>query len=159
MITEKTPLELQLANLLVENTSCCGEEADKVIPMIFSLLNSNKHEPQVMPKIAEIYHAMAYLFSGGEFPNWLNEQEIPFAALREYEEARKFFMENILINIDFMQKTLEEIEKIIQEQEKIMQETEKVSKHWHRPIAWHEAASIIAEMVFLKHKIISNFSA
>jgi hypothetical protein len=50
MITEKTPLELQLANLLVDNTSCGGEEADKVIPMIFSLLNSNKHEPRVIPE-------------------------------------------------------------------------------------------------------------
>jgi len=52
MITEKTPLELELANLLVENTSCGGEEADKVIPMIFSLLDSNKHEPRVSPKTA-----------------------------------------------------------------------------------------------------------
>lgn len=53
MITEKTPLELQLANLLVDNTSCCGEEADKVIPMIFSLLDSNKHEPRVIKKNAD----------------------------------------------------------------------------------------------------------
>jgi hypothetical protein len=37
MITEKT--RLQLANLLVDNTSCGGQEADKVIPMILSLLD------------------------------------------------------------------------------------------------------------------------
>jgi hypothetical protein len=73
MITEKTLLELQLANLLVENTSCCGEEADKVIPMIFSLLDSNKHELQVIRQsemvinIVEILEDVKATYSGDRY--------------------------------------------------------------------------------------------
>lgn len=50
MTLKTTRLELQLANLLVDNTSCCGSEAEKVIPMIFSLLN---YKPRIMPEIGK----------------------------------------------------------------------------------------------------------
>lgn len=56
MITEKIPIELQLANLLVDNTSCCGSEADKVIPMILSLLN---HKPCIIPGIGKEFRELA----------------------------------------------------------------------------------------------------
>jgi len=59
---------------------------------------SNRLEKPVMPKIAEIYSAMGYLFNGGEFPDWLNEQEIPLGAIKEYEEAKQWFDKNIKSN-------------------------------------------------------------
>ena len=59
---------------------------------------ANPVENRVMPKIAEAYSAMAYLFDGGEFSYWLNEQEIPLAAIKEYEEAKEWFDKNIKSN-------------------------------------------------------------
>ena len=45
--------------------------------------------------IQGIYNAMGYIFHGGEFSAWLDKQEMPFAASKEYDEARNFFIENI----------------------------------------------------------------
>ncbi len=43
---------------------------------------------------AGIKSAMGYLFGGGEFPEWLSNQEVPMGAIKEYEEAKEWFDKN-----------------------------------------------------------------
>jgi len=74
----------------------CFDTAEQIITLVKA--ENNRLEKPVMPKIAEIYSAMGYLFNGGEFPDWLNEQEIPLGAIKEYEEAKQWFDENIKSN-------------------------------------------------------------
>lgn len=45
--------------------------------------------------INDAFSAMAYIFNGGEFVYWLNEQEITLGAWKEYEEARDYFNKEI----------------------------------------------------------------
>ncbi|CAN5950745.1 unnamed protein product [Sphagnum jensenii] len=42
-------------------------------------------------KNKSMFLAMRDIFYGGEFASWLKEKEMPLAAMKEYEEAMKFF--------------------------------------------------------------------
>ena len=48
---------------------------------------------KIIPK--SMFLAMRDIFYGGEFSEWLNEQEMPAAALKEFEEAEQFFLDAI----------------------------------------------------------------
>lgn len=48
---------------------------------------------KIKPDKMKMFLAMRDVFYGGEFSHWLNQQELPVAALKEYEEAYEFFCE------------------------------------------------------------------
>jgi cupin superfamily acireductone dioxygenase involved in methionine salvage len=62
-------------------------------------------------KNKEMFSAMRDIFFGGEFAHWLDKQEnIPYAALREFQEAEEYFCAQTGFDIDAAYKEYDELQ-------------------------------------------------
>lgn len=62
-----------------------------------------------------MFLAMRDIFYGGEFRHWLRKQDMPWAAAKEYEEAREFFELQTGFDCSGEDEQIEELERKLEE--------------------------------------------